>query len=182
MAVILKLKCPDCAETFKWPGDQKWPDFCPSCRAALTTHEDEICMPFIRSAATKTTDKVYRDMERGSEMRAQAAADMLGVATADVSDLKITNLRDTHYGEPANVPVVNDITRLMDANPHAPIGFNANANGAQYSGAVQSGPFANSGAKMRTTLQNMHARTYGHHLVSDRPGLETQQPGYRRRG
>jgi hypothetical protein len=182
MAVILKLKCPDCAETFKWPGEQKWPDFCPLCRAQLATHSDEICMPFIRSSGTKATDKVYRDMEGGSEVRAGMAANMLGVSTADVSDLKITNLRDTHQGEMAHVPVVNDITRLMDANPRAPIGFNASANGAQYSGAVQTGPYASSGARMRTNLQKLHAQQFGHHLVSDRPGLETEQPGYRRRG
>ena len=78
MAVILKLKCPDCAETFKWPGDQKWPDFCPLCRAQLSTHADEICMPFISSARAKSPDQVYRQMEAGAEVRAQAASENFG--------------------------------------------------------------------------------------------------------
>lgn len=180
MTVIWKLRCPDCSGTFKWPGDQKLPDFCPLCRAPQTvSDDDDVCMPFIRSAATGATDKVYRDMERGSEVRAQAASDILGVPTADVSDLKITNLRDTHYGEQSFVPVVNDVTRMMDATPKA-TGFQAG--GAMLSPDVQAGPLPNSGARMRTQLQKMHAQNFGHNLVSDRPGLETEQPGYRRRG
>lgn len=182
MAVILKLKCPDCGTIIRQPADQPWPRYCPEkrCQAYLGTDgEDEICMPFIRSAATKATDKVYRDIEHASEVRAQKAADILGVPVSDMSDLKITNLRDSHVGETANVPVVNDVTRLMDVTPKV-TGFQAG--GAMLSPDVQSGPFANSGAKMRTRLQNMHAKTFGHNLVSDRPGLETEQPGYRRRG
>ena len=68
MAVILKLKCPDCAETFKWPGDQKWPDFCPLCRSRLTNEVEEICMPFISSARAKSPDQVYRLIESGADV------------------------------------------------------------------------------------------------------------------
>jgi hypothetical protein len=180
MAFLWKLRCPDCSGTFKWPGDQELPAFCPLCQAPQTIKaDDDICLPFIRSAATKAIDNVYRDMERGSEVRAQAAADILGVSASDVSDLKITNIRDAKYGEQSFVPVTNDVTRMMDATPKT-TGFQAN--GAMLSPDVQSGPNANSGARMRTSLQKMHAKNFGHHLVSDRPGLETEQPGYRRRG
>ena len=177
MAVILKLRCPDCAETFKWPGAQKWPEFCPLCRAQLSTHSDEICMPFISSARAKSPDRVYRQMEAGAEVRAQAAAEILGVSTSDVSDLKMTNLKDNH-SEIAHVSVVNDVSRMMDTTPNA-TGFQAA--GVAYSGAVQTGAFANSGAKTQNMLRNFHGKTFGHSLMSERPGLETEQPGYRRR-
>ena len=180
MAVILKLKCPDCAETFKWPGEQKWPDFCPHCRSTLNTGGgDEICMPFIGRAQTKATDNVYRRMEAGGEVRAQAAADMLGVPVADVSDLKITNLRDTKYGEVAHIPVSNDVSRLMDAAPDA-TGFQAM--GAQFSGNVQTGPLPNSGARFQTQLRKFHAtQGAGWGAMSDNPATEVLNPNYRRR-
>jgi hypothetical protein len=181
MAVILKLKCPDCAETFKWPGEQKWPEFCPHCRAQMTTRgDDEICMPFIGRAQTKATDSVYRRMEAGSEVRAQAAADMLGVSAADVSDLKINNLRDTRYGEVAHVPVSNDVSKLMDATPDA-TGFQSA--GVQFSGNVQTGPFPNTGAKFQTELRKFHAseKGAGWGAMSDNPATEVLNPNYRRR-
>ena len=180
MAVILKLKGPDCAETFKWPGEQKWPDFCPHCRAQLNTRgDDEICMPFIGRPQTKATDSVYRRMEAGGEVRAQAAADMLGVSATDVSDLKITNLRDSKYGDVANVPVSNDVSKLMDAAPNA-TGFQSM--GAQFSGGVQSGPFPHSGARFQTQLRKFHAtQGGGWGSMSDNPATEVLNPGYRRR-
>ena len=177
MTVILKLKCPDCVETFKWPGDQKWPDFCPLCRAQLSTGSDEVCMPFIRSASTKATDKVYRDMEAGSEVRAQAAADILGVSVSDVSDLKITNLKDNH-SETAHVPVVNDVSKMMDAAPNT-TGFQSM--GVEYSAGTQAGPLPNAGARFQTQLRKMHAERAGWNAMSDNPANEVRQPGYRRR-
>lgn len=179
MAVIWKLRCPDCSGTFKWPGDQKLPDFCPLCQAPQNVpDDDEICMPFIRSAATGATDKVYRDMERGSEVRAQAASDILGVPTADVADLKITNLRDTHYGEASQVPVNNEVSRLMDKAPDA-TGFQAM--GAQLSSGTQAGPYANRGAKFQTEIRKFHAGMAGWGAMSDNPSNEVMNPNYRRR-
>ena len=180
MAVILKLKCPDCAETFKWPGDQKWPDFCPLCRSRLTNEVEEICMPFISSARAKSPDQVYRQMEAGSEVRAQAAADMLGVSIADVSDLKITNLKDnTHEGEMAHVPVVNAVSQMMDATPGL-TGFQPSS-GVEFSGAVQTGPLPNTGARFQTKLRQMHAERVGWNAMSDNPAKQVLEPGYRRR-
>ena len=178
MAVVITFQCPDCAEKFKWPGDQAWPDFCPKCRSDLRKEVTEIAMPFIRSAQSKSVDKVYRDIEAGSETRAQMAADLLGVPVADVSDLKVTNLRDAKPGEIHAVPVNNEVSRFMDQ--HKVGGFGGQ--GVEYSPAVQSGPHANSGAKFRTQLQNYHASISHGSAVTDAPALETLQPGYRRRG
>ena len=180
MAVVLKLKCPDCAETFKWPGAQEWPRYCPMCQAPQTTRaDDEICLPAIRTYRMKTVDNVYNDMSAASEVRAQQAADMLGVSVSDVSDLKITNLRDDKDpNRGAHVSVVNEVSKMMDAAPDA-TGFQAM--GAQFSGAVQTGPFANSGAKTQTMIRSLHAKTYGHNLVGDNPSNEVMNPNYRRR-
>lgn len=179
MVVILKLKCPDCAETFKWPGEQKWPDFCPLCRAQLSTGTDEICMPFISSARAKSPDQVYRQMEAGSIVRAQAAADILGVSISDVSDLKLTNLKDnTLPGETAHIPVVNEVSKMMDKAPDA-TGFQAM--GAQLSAGTQTGPLPNVGAKFQTILRKSHAQRAGWSAMSDNPSLEVQNPNYRRR-
>jgi hypothetical protein len=135
-------------------------------------------MPFISSARNKSPDQVYRSMEQGSEFRAQAAADILNVPVSDVSDLKMTNLRDTHYGETAHIPVVNEVSKLMDASPDA-TGFQAA--GAQFSGAVQSGSFANAGAKTQTKIRQFHATMAGHSAMSDNPAKEVLDPNYRRR-
>lgn len=179
MAVILKLRCPDCAEAFKWPGDQKWPDFCPNCRAALSTGTDEVCMPFISTnGKSRSIDKVYSDMEKGSDARAQIAASHLGVPVSEVSHLKTTNLRETVAGEAPFVPVVNDVTRAMDVNQRV-TGFQ-NA-GVEHSGAVQSGPFPNAGAHAMQGIRKLHSSLAGFDALSDRPSNETLQPGYRRR-
>lgn len=179
MTVIYKFRCPDCGEEFRAVDKPDW-DFCPKCKTSLKTNNDEICMPFISSAKAKSPDKVYREMEQGSEFRANAAASILGVPVSDVSDLKMTNLRDTHYGETAHVPVVNDVTRLMDAAPDA-TGFQQL--GAQLSAGTQVGPLPNVGAKFQTHLRKFHAtQGAGWNAMSDNPANEiTQNPSYRRR-
>ena len=64
-------------------------------------------------------------------------------------------------------------------------GFNP-VNGVQYSSAVQQGRYPNAGARamqgVRAFHQNFTAGA-GHAgaTTSDMPGLETQQPGYRKR-
>jgi hypothetical protein len=179
MAVVLKLRCPDCVETFKWPGDQKWPEFCPMCRAQLSTGTDEVAMPFIRSANMKKTDNVYRDMERGSEVRAQMASDMLGVPMSELSDMKITNLRDDKDQSRApHIMVKNEVSKLMDNAPDA-TGFQAM--GAQLSSGTQMGPFANAGAKFQTKIREFHAGKAGFSAMSDNPSNEVMNPNYRRR-
>jgi hypothetical protein len=179
MSVILKLRCPDCAETFKWPGEQKWPEFCPMCRAQLNTGTDEVAMPFIRTQTMKTVDNVYRDIERSSEGRAQTAADMLGVPVSEMSGMKITNLRDDKdQSQPAHIPVKNSITELMDKAPDA-TGFQAM--GAQLSSGTQTGPFPNVGAKFQTKLREFHASKAGYQAMSDNPSNEVMNPNYRRR-
>ena len=181
MATILKFKCPDCAETYKWPGSQKWPSYCPMCQAALTTRaDDEICMPSIRTARMSIVDKVYNDMSAASVVRQEMAAETLGISKNDVADLKISNLRDDKDPNIApHIPVVNDVSRMMDAAPSV-TGFQ-NSDAVEYSAGTQVGPYANRGAQTQQWLRGVHAQNAGWGALSDNPGKETLQPGYRRR-
>ncbi len=200
MAVI--LKCPHCEEKFRWQFNaaNQWPKHCPSCGGYVGTDrdDDDIVMPSIRSARMATTDKVYRDIEAGSEQRVHAAAAMAGCDASEMSSLKITNLNDRRDAEIAAMPLNNSVTQMM-ARPGVEKSFGFQANGAMLSPDVMSGPNPNAGTKMRTFVQSCHQEMVAQHcvgvdmttgravlpstdVVSERPGNETLQPGYRRRG
>lgn len=181
----MKLVCPDCRKKFPWERDTAFPRFCPLCSSDIGTDcaDDEIVMPFIRSsqrtAQAQSADDVYRQMEKGSEQRAEMAASQLGVPVSEMSDLKVTDLRSaSRPGEIAAVPVNNAVSQMLDQG----VGGFRGTDGLGYSASVQTGAFANSGAKMRTAIHAIHTETSRGTAVSDRPALETQQPGYRRRG
>lgn len=183
MAVI--LRCPDCNEKFRWDFSQpgRWPKACPCCGARMDDEDADdtvICMPSLRSAKTVSADNLYRQMEAGSEFRAQKAAELAGCDVADMSSLKMTNMHDGRkQGEMSAIEVKNTVSEFMQANPG--IGGFQGGDAVGYSGSVQTGPTPNAGAHMRTMLQGHHAQATGG-AVSDRPALETLQPGYRRRG
>ena len=172
------LRCPVCRKKFAWedPAKKGFPDNCLLCKAYIghDRDDDDIVMPFIRtSGKTKATDQVYRDMERGSEVRAQAAADQLGVPVAEMSDLKITDLKPTtHHGDVAAPPLPPHLRNL---------GSFGQSQGAEFAASAHTGPEPHAGARARAALQSHHARLTGGAAVSDRPALETLQPGYRPR-
>lgn len=184
--MAFKIRCPVCRQTFPFDASSGFPDLCPndSCQSRIASDrsDDEICMPSIRTLRTATLDRTYRDMEVASEVRARQAASELNVPVHEVSDLKITDLRDARrQGDVAAVPVVNDVTREMDriAAHGGSVGFQPN--GAQYSGAVSSGPTPNAGARTQLQVRDFHAKTAGWDKISSQPPLETLQPGYRSR-
>lgn len=191
MAVV--LKCPECEDKFRWEfaDEQRWPKACPLCKADMGGDDDDsvICMPALRGAATKAHDALYRQMEHGSEVRAEAAAEKLGVPVSDMANMKMTNMLDGRKPGESYAPELpsNPVTEHMAAvnAQGGQFGF-AGSNGVGYSGSVQTGPAPNAGAKMRTALQQQHARATAHMsggpAVSDRPALETTAAGYRRRG
>lgn len=175
--MAVKLRCSLCRGTFPWDVSKGFPDECELCHQRMAGQDrpdDEIVMPSLRTAKMALTDSVYRDMEKGSEVRAQAAAEKLGVPVSEMSDLKITDLRSTRYpGEIAAPPLPQHLQG---------VGSFGGSQGSQYSAQVQSGPAPNSGAKTRTALQAYHSNLTKGYAVTDSPALETQQPGYRRRG
>lgn len=127
MAYKVKLQCPGCNEKFYCAGD--WPDCCPLCGYDTALSDDNvITMPALRKAATGATDKVYRDMERASEHRVHAAAEMAGVPASDMAALKMTDLKDnTREGENAVAEKVPDIGQKWLSN------------GAEYGSGIASG-------------------------------------------
>ena len=114
--VKVRLQCPECAHKFY--AKTAFPECCPNCAYEYDPEPDDtvISLPSLRSATTKATDKVYRDMETASIHRAEQAAEMAGVPVSEMSHLKITNLRDNvQNGETYAMPVRNAVTDAMDA-------------------------------------------------------------------
>lgn len=177
-----KLKCPSCRGSFAWHPKEGMPDLCELCgeKVGHDTADDIVFCPAIRSnAKTKAVDDVYRQMEAGSITRAQIAAEMVGAPVSEMSGLKITNMRDNQrQGDTAIALENSPVSELMASAPQT-FGFQG-GNGLGFSGPVATGPSPNRGAQMRSVLQDVH-QSHGN-AVSDRPALETYQPGYRRRG
>jgi hypothetical protein len=187
----MRLRCPNssCNKSFPWEPGKGFPRFCPICGFDTATPDDrpEVAAPLVAQPRNRAMDITYRQMEQGSEMRAQMAADLEGVPVADMSDIKITNIRDSrHEGDVAAIPVVNDVSRAMDRiNEMRPgtVGFGG-SNAVEYSSAVQVGPNPNAGARARAKVRNFHGNFATGHptaTVTSMPALETQQPGYRHR-
>lgn len=197
----MKLRCPDCRETFAWNTKKAWPKFCPECGSDINNDRPDydIPKPFISRSHKGSTfsDQVYSEMERASEARAEMAGEMAGTSASDMSGLKITNIKsNTREGEAHYIPVNNVVSQAMQAAPQM-TGFQG-SNGVEYGSAVQTGPHPNAGAHMRTFMQAHHRDMVAAHCVgrdekglpampnlnvtSDLPARETLQPGYRRRG
>lgn len=112
-------RCPECAETFRWPREKPPPDRCPQCNAWVSEDEPEEFVPkaprIKKSPYTKSVDQTYREMERSSIDRADEAAGILESAYATQpadehdglvkatqreevakikSELKLTNMKD----------------------------------------------------------------------------------------
>lgn len=113
------VRCPACRAKLVWTSARPIPATCPLCDAQVASvrPDDEICLPAIRTQATKNNDKLYRDMESGSEARAQIAANQLGVPVSEMSDMKITNLNDRRDSEVAAMA-----TRVAEAHANGVVG------------------------------------------------------------
>lgn len=176
------LRCPKCRKAFTWETGKGFPDDCQVCGEFIGTGrtDEEICLPAFISPRKNATDKIYRDFEKGSEVRAQLAAEAAGCDVSEMSALKITNMNDRRDAEIAHIDDGGALARIQASTP-APVGFQG-TNASEYSGAVQSGPFPNQGAKTRTMIHQAHSALSNGSAVVDRPAIETQQVGYRRRG
>ena len=200
--MAFSLKCPDCRQKFPWKPTDGMPEKCPLCANQIASDRDDsdIVMPFVRSnEKSRRIDAVYRDMERGSEFRAQAAADAAGVPVSEMSALKITNLNDRRDAPIKAIEVHNDISRAMEMPQHRGIHGLTGGGGVSLCSDVQAGPLANAGARMMTAIRAGHSDMVlkhaigqdadtkrpvvsNHNVSSEMPARETEQPGYRRRG
>jgi hypothetical protein len=153
--VKVRVQCPECANKFY---SKSVYGVCPYCGHEAEEPDDTVIqMPSLRSATTKATDQVYRDMETSSIHRAEQAAAMAGVPVSEMSHLKITNLRDNVLpGETYAMPVRNAVTDQMERMKAA--GMPVGMVGSQYAGDVKSGFAPNAGANMLDKI-NPNARS-----------------------
>ena len=139
------LRCPKCRDKFAWQPKDGMPDICPLCKEFVGSGDDTVIpMPSLRSPKTRSADQLYRDMEKGSEVRAAKGAEMLGISPSDMSALKMTDMRDNvHEGE-------NSAPALPVAA--ADMGKYFQPNGSEYGAGTESGAITVNG-KITTGIE-----------------------------
>ena len=158
------LKCPDCRKTFRYNPTEGHPRFCPLCNADMGEEKDDdvISIPAFLSAKTRAADQVYREHERASEVRAERAAEAAGVPVSEMSALKITNMRDTkHQGDIAAVPVVNEVTKQMEAVNARGGQFGFAQNGSEFAAGTATGAVTVNGHTTQGIVPRAGAKTLG---------------------
>lgn len=91
----------------------------------------------------QTMDRVYRGMESSSAARAQEAADLQGVPVSEMSNIKITNLKDNlREGDTSFIAPPSQVAAVMAGNV-APIASNEIA--ALRGAAIGGGPMPGQG-------------------------------------
>lgn len=156
----MRLRCMLCREAFSWDPQAGWPTYCPKCGEFIGMDgKEEVVMPFISKAQNLGADRVYRDMEQKSELRAQIAQDQFGLSTAETASMKITNLKDYQKtGDTAFVPVNNEVSRAMENAPQGVVGMSNM--GVQLSAGTRVGPSPRAGAKFMESLTLEHHRSH----------------------
>jgi hypothetical protein len=115
-----------------------------------------VVRPAVISLKTRVTDKVYRDIERGSQERAEIAAQVTNSSVDEMKSLVISNLRDSQReGEMAAIGA-EDAQRRIEANTRAPVGHTGNASG--FSDGVASGAVSINGQVYTGIEPNAGAR------------------------
>lgn len=159
------LKCPACETKYRWDaGRETAPEFCPNedCDWKDTRRPDnDVVMPFLRSARTTANDRVYRQMEEGSEKRVHLAAEAAGCSPADMSGLKITNLSDRKDSEIAAMPVQNTVTQHMEQMNGKGGQFGFSNNGSEWAAGVSDGSVTINGKVTKGIAPRAGANTLG---------------------
>ena len=177
MAKIHTLKCPSCGGTFDWlqhPSDEPPPRFCQLCgfdsqtdNTAIEFHP-AITTPMIRNPKHQSGDMVYRAYEESTAANARAAAEIAGTTVAEQSNLKVTDFdTQVRQGDLSVKPIVNDVSRFMDAHPQVVQQANNPAQAMQYAAMAHAGagPDAYAGAKAMAAARAIHAE-HGANIVA----------------
>lgn len=159
---MIRIRCLECRERFLWDSNQGWPTHCPICQEFIGVDETKaVAAPMISYSSKRRPDMLYRDLEQKSEVRAQLAAEQLGVSVNEVSHLKTTDIKDgMREGDTAFIPVVNEVSKSMDQAPQH-TGFSAGAAqlGIQASRGTNQGPFPRAGTNyIQNVLKPTHMR------------------------
>lgn len=99
MARLVTYECPDCGGRFEFmhhPSSEPPPDHCHLCQASFSDPPERAIPERVNigSEIQKVPDRLYRQMEAGSEQRAHMAAELTGDHVSEMSNLKITNMSD----------------------------------------------------------------------------------------
>lgn len=187
-----RYQCPECLYEFNYDhhptiAADPAPRFCAKC--GLDTEGDydpALVMPHIGRPIKGIVDNQHRAMEDGAEFRAEMARETMGLDQEGANAMKLTNMKDNlREGDTSDMPARNDVTQIMEAAPQGMFGFQQAA-GLGYSASVSDGQYPNAGARAMQQVRAQHGQRVaasGHaaQVVSSTPGLETQQPGYRKR-
>lgn len=153
----IKVKCPECQEKVL-VNDLS--DKCPVCGWSQEFDDAIVCLPSLRSAKTDRIDGSYRELEASSQARAEQAAEAAGCSVADMSELKVTNLKTGVKPGESYVPEVrNAVTEQMDIMKArgGQVGFTG-ADAVHLASQVKAGPYPNAGANMLSRIQRMNGR------------------------
>ena len=151
----MKLRCPFCRGAFPWEAALPFPKVCPLCaeEIGIPDRGEVIQMPSLRSARTKATDKTYRDIEVGSEVRVDRAAELTGSTKEDMAALKITNMNDNmRQGDIASMEMKQADAALARLQSQSPIPIGFQQNGAEFSSGISTGAVALNG-KITTGIE-----------------------------
>ncbi len=151
------LRCYTCRKRFKWDlTENGWPDACPLCGASTASdrEDDDIVMPFVRSPKTDRTDKLYRDMEKGSEVRAELAAQAAGCDVSEMASLKMTDMKDNlRPGDIAAADVPNIGQKFVGGGSEYAAGISTGV--VAVNGQITTGIEPRAGIRAMSTIQGM---------------------------
>lgn len=148
-----KLQCNFCAEKFVHVGDD-YPDECPLCHAYVGLDgKPEVSLPAISLAKNRSPDLLYRGMEDGAKHRIDVAADHLGIPTSELSDLKMTNMKDGLRPGDISAPAVRKVNDVQ-----ATFGGATPEQHAATLQAVRSGPSPNAGSGQIPVINSLHQK------------------------
>ena len=188
-----RYKCPSCSGIFIYDHHPSieadpLPDdaACPHCHfVAESEYPAAIVAPHIGRQIKTTVDNMHRDMEDGAAFRANVAMERFGLSADEARQLTETNSLDNlREGDTSNIPVNNEVSRAIEANPNAFGWTGGAAQGAALSPSVASGPYPNAGLRALQAVRSVHPQlvaSTGHTAVAQ-TSLPPEYPvGYKPR-
>ena len=125
-AYLVKITCGICSESWKQrlSDEGRAPRYCTFCGGDMEADEQEFVpkAPYVVTGVSgKSGDQVFRAMEAASERRIEMAAEATGIDRSELSDMKVTNIRDdARPGENSVIQPVTEVHKAMDVQKGAP--------------------------------------------------------------
>lgn len=127
MPKLVTYRCPDCKGNFDFlhhPTDEPPPERCELCGSYMGDEPQKA--PVLRlnfgKEKNKVPDQVYRRMESASVARAEEAAELTGATAAEMSGMKMTNMRDNlREGDVTNISTADAALKRLSTPTAAPV-------------------------------------------------------------